>query len=97
MDSGATLAFNFTQRNAAPTLEIATGASVPATLNVKVSCDAGLKVSAAKAYALTSGYDFTGKTINVIDKPKWVKSVAVSPQGDVVLEAVGKGLMIVVK
>ena len=96
MDSGATLAFNFTQRDAAPTLEIAKGASVPATLNVKVSCDAGLKVSSAKAYALTSGYDFTGKTINVIDKPKWVKSVSVSPQGDVVLAAVGNGFMVIV-
>lgn len=97
MDSGATLAFNFTRKDAAPTLEIVTGASVPATLDVKVSCDAGLKVLAANAYVLTSGYDFMGKTINVIDKPKWVKSVSVSPQGDVVLEAVGKGLMIVVK
>ena len=48
-------------------------------------------------YTLTSGYDFTGKTINVIDRPKWVKSVFVSPQGNIVLEVVRKGLLIVVK
>ena len=78
--SGATLAFNFTDKRVAPVLA---GTSVTVSgdaVNVKLTADVSMN---GGTFALTSGMDFTGKTVNIIDKPKWVKSVQIV-NGDIV-------------
>ena len=94
---GATLAFNFTERATAPTLALASGktATISGAVNVKVSATDDLRVTGG-IYALTSGFDFTGKTVNVVDQPEWVKSVEIV-DGNLVLTAKGLGLMLIVK
>ena len=49
-------------------------------VNVKLTADVSMN---GGTFALTSGMDFTGKTVNIIDKPKWVKSVQIV-NGDIV-------------
>ncbi len=87
LGENTTLAFNFTRRNVAPTLAIPAASTLPATLNVKVTCDDGLSVSGLNTYTILSGCDLTGKTVNIIDPPKWVESVSVDGSGNLVLKA----------
>ena len=91
---GATLAFEFTDKAVAPVLASATSATITSTVNVKIVD--GLRPKGG-AYILTSGADFTDKTVNLVDKPKWVKSVEVDEGGNLVLTAIPKGCMIIVK
>ena len=83
----ATLAFNFTDKSTAPTLTLASGkgATLPQTVNVRVSASHGMRPRGGD-YTLTSGIDFTGKTVNLIDEPKWVQRIAVK-NGNLVLTA----------
>ena len=93
---GATLAFNFTERRTAPVLS---GTSVTIsgnTVNVKFSASDGIQMNGG-VYTLTSGLDFSGKTLNLVDRPKWVKSAAIDGSGNIVLTAHNRGLMIYVK
>ena len=79
--SDTTLAFNFTDKRVAPVLA---GTSVTVSgdaVNVKLTADVSMN---GGTFALTSGMDFTGKTLNLIDKPKWVKSVQIV-NGDIVV------------
>ena len=87
LGENTTLAFNFTRRNVAPTLAIPAASALPATLNVKVTCDESLSVSGLNTYTILSGCDLTGKTVNIIDPPKWVESVSVDGSGNLVLKA----------
>ena len=75
---------------------IPAASTIPATVNVKISADEGIWPFSSRTHTLTSTYDFTGKTVNLVDKPKWVKSVDVVG-GNIVLKANPKGLMVFVK
>lgn len=98
INSGATLAFNFTDRMAAPVLALGSNgtSSLPGTVDVKVSASVGVAPKVGK-YALTSGMDFTGKTVNLIDKPKWARGVSVDENGNLMLTVISNGLVILVK
>ena len=96
LGSTATLAFNFTDKATAPQLVIPAASTIPETVNVKISADEGIWPFSSRTHTLTSTYDFTGKTVNLVDKPKWVKSVNVVG-GNIVLKANPKGLMVFVK
>ena len=91
---GASLAFNFTEKAAAPVLS-ATSATLPTTVNVKVSSANGLYVKGGR-YELTSGGAFTGANVTLVDKPDWVKGVSVV-DGEIVLDVKPKGTFIIVK
>ena len=94
---GASLAFNFTERKTAPVLSVATSAILPATVHVKVTAADGVNVSSQQTYALTSGFGIPdGTTVNVVDRPKWLKSVDVV-DGDLVMSVKPRGLVVIVK
>ena len=97
LGADASLAFNFTDKATAPQLVIPAASTIPATVNVKVSANEGVRLSAAQPYVLTSTFDFAGKTVNVVDKPDWVKSVAVDGSGNLVMNVKQNGLMILVR
>ena len=92
---GAALAFNFTEKAAAPVLAVATPATLPATVNVKVSAADGVRPRGGQ-YTLTSGGAFTGANVSLVDKPNWVKGVSVV-NGDIVLDVKFRGVFIFVK
>ena len=94
---GAALAFNFTEKAAAPVLAVATPATLPATVNVKVSAAGGLRPSGGQ-YTLTSGGAFTGANVSLAaGAPTWVKRVSVNDDGNIVLDVKPWGTMIIVK
>ena len=95
LGADAALAFNFTEKATAPTLGLTAASTIPATVNVKVSADDGVRPKVGK-HVLTSGYDFTGKTIQLVDAPDWVQSVNVV-DGNIVLSVKPKGLVVIVK
>ena len=70
--------------------------TLPATVNVKVSAADGLRLRAG-SYALTSGYDFTGKSVNLVDPSGLVASIAVDGNGDIVIAPNVKGVIISVR
>ena len=91
---GAYLGFNFTEKAVAPQL-VATSATLPATVTVKVSSADGLRVKGGK-YALTSGGSFTGANVALAEGcPHWAKGVSVV-DGEIVLN-VTMGTFIVVR
>ena len=95
VESGATLAFNFTDKVSVPSLTLNAGSLLPSAINVKVTADdADMKRSGRGEYVLMSGCDLTGKTVNVIDKPSWVESVVVNVDGNLQLMPTVKGLVI---
>ena len=96
LGSTAALGFNFTDKAIAPTLAIPAASTIPEAVNVKISANEGIVPSSRRTYTLTSTSDFTGKTVNVVDKPDWVKSVEVV-DGNLVLAVNPKGFMMIVK
>ena len=78
----AVLAFNFPSRNAAPTLTISGGASIPSALNVEIL--RGGAFSLPKATTLTSGYDFTG-TSPVFERTEWARRLRLDASGNLVV------------
>ena len=90
--AGAALAFSFTELETPPVLA---GTAVDAgTMNVKVSAPAEGFPRAA-SFALTSGMDFTGAAVKLVDAPRWADSVYVR-NGDIVLR-VRKGTAVFVR
>ncbi|MBQ8111851.1 MAG: hypothetical protein IJ146_01470 [Kiritimatiellae bacterium] len=83
---GAALAFSFTELETPPVLA--------GTVNVKVSAPAEGFPRAA-SFALTSGMDFTGADVKLVDAPRWADSVYVR-NGDIVLR-VRKGTAVFVR
>ena len=75
VSSGATLGFNFTSRDAVPLLTLGSGTSVPSTLGVSLYRDGEFKLP-GRGVVLTSGYDFSGTTIN-FTKTDWARRLAV--------------------
>ena len=95
LNDGATLAFNFTDRETAPTLSLNAASTLPSTINVKVTTSvADMKLKASRRYLLATGCNLTGKTVNVIDKPEWVASVVVNGDGNLELIPKTKGFII---
>ena len=93
--AGATLAFNFTERTTAPVL-VATSATLPATVKVKVSAADGKHIKGG-AHVLTSGGVFTGANVELAeDSPDWAKGVSVV-DGEIVLDVKAIGTMIIVR
>ena len=84
--AGAALAFSFTELETPPVLA--------GTVNVKVSAPAEGFPRAA-SFALTSGMDFTGADVKLVDAPRWADSVYVR-NGDIVLR-VRKGTAVFVR
>lgn len=84
--AGAALAFSFTELETPPVLA--------GTVNVKVSAPAEGFPRAA-SFALTSGMDFTGADMKLVDAPRWADSVYVR-NGDIVLR-VRKGTAVFVR
>ena len=96
LGENANLAFNFTDKATAPQLAIPAASTIPATVNVKISANEGIRPSSSQTHTLTSTFDFTGKTVNLVDKPDWVRSVDIV-DGNLVLTVKSKGLMIIVQ
>ena len=92
---GAALLFNFTECATAPVLSGAVVTVAGSSVNVKVASADGLRPSGS-VYRLTSGIDFTGKTVSLVNSPKWVKGVRIV-DGDIVVEIKPTGLMLIVK
>ena len=88
----ATLAFNFTERATAPVLSASSATISGETVNVKVSAADGIRPKGG-THTLTSGYDFTGKTVNLVDPPDWVQSVGIDV-GNIVLTVKPVGFII---
>ncbi len=89
---GAALAFNFTELETPPVLS---GTAVNAgTVNVKISASAD-GIPKAASFILTSGMDFTGANVNLVDAPRWADSIYVR-NGDIVLR-VKKGTALFVR
>ena len=89
---GAALAFNFTELETPPVLS---GTAVNfGTVNVKISASAE-GIPKAASFTLTSGMDFTGANVNLVDAPRWVDSIYVR-NGDIVLR-VKKGTALFVR
>ncbi len=89
---GAALAFNFTDLDTPPVLA---GTAVNAgTVNVKISAPAD-GVPEPAFFTLTSGLDFTGAKVNLLDAPRWADSVYVR-NGNLVLR-VKKGTAVFVR
>ena len=97
LGADATLAFNFTDNATAPRLAIPAASTIPATVNVKVSANDNIRVSTKQNYVLTSTFDFSGKTVHLVDPPAWVKSVDVDGSGNLVMKLKQKGFMILVR
>ena len=93
LGDNATLAFNFTEKESAPQLVGTAVTAAGESVNVKVTAADGIRPKGGD-YALTSGMDFSGKTVNLVDKPVWVRSVAVDAEGNLVLTTASKGLII---
>ena len=91
----ASLAFNFTEKATPPVL-VATSATLPATVNVKVTAVDDVRPK-GDTYTLTSGIDFTGKTVNLVDRPDWVLGTSVDTSGNLMLTTKKVGFMVIVK
>ncbi|MBR4172156.1 MAG: hypothetical protein IKR48_10950 [Kiritimatiellae bacterium] len=97
LGENANLAFNFTENTAAPVLALAPGktADLPATVNVKISASEEFYPKYL-SFTLTSGIDFSGKTVRLVDPPDWVLS-AVVVDGDLVLNVKQKGIVVIIR
>ena len=90
---GAALAFNFTDGATAPVLGIVEGGAMTSGGAVNVKLTAAADVEPRGEYVLTSGLDFTGKTVNLVDPPDWVGRVDVV-NGNLVLTVKQDGTVI---
>lgn len=95
---GACLGFNFTDKAVAPSLAVASGKTVTigSTVNVKISASDDIRPKGG-TYTLTGGMDFTGKTVNIVDRPDWVQSVEIDASGNLVAMVKHNGLIISIR
>ena len=96
--AGAALGFNFTDKEAAPVLDLTDKTvAVNGAVKVKVSSAGGVKPMGGK-YVLTSGGKFVDANVSAAaDAPKWVKSVSVNDDGDIVLVVKPSGVAIFIR
>ena len=64
------------------------------TGNVKISASDDIRPKDG-TYTLTGGMDFTGKTVNIVDRPDWVQSVEIDASGNLVAMVKHNGLTII--
>ena len=98
LEAGAVLGFNFTEKDAAPVLDVTDKTvTVNGAVKVKVSSAGDIKPMGGK-YVLTSGGKFTGREVSpAAGTPKWVKSVSVNDDGDIVLVVKPSGVAIFIR
>ena len=78
-------------------LAVATSATLPATVKVKVSAAKGKYVKGG-AHVLTSGGAFVGVNVALAEGyPDWVKAVSVNADGNIVLDVKTAGTFIIVR
>ena len=97
--ANTTLAFHFTEKRAAPCLAFnagATGNTMPAALNVRITADDELRLVGGR-YTLTTGYDFTATELTFVDPPEWIKYFGKDESGNIVLDVKSNGMMVIVK
>ena len=93
---GATLAFNFTERNNAPTLAIASGKTVTAngTVNVKITAADGIRPKGGSHMLTTCGGFVAGNvSLDETVRPDWATGVRVE-DGNIVVDVKPRGLII---
>ena len=102
---GATLAFNFTERNTVPTLAIASGKTVTVSGTVKVKVSgrdlSGKKVwpkGKSGGHQLTTCGGFTSGNVvfDETEMPNWVKEIKVE-NGNIVLDVKPRNMTIIVR
>ena len=93
---GATLAFNFTDKETMPVLDMeGKTVTVNGAVNIKIAAD-GIRPTSGK-HALTAGGKFAGAAVSLAEgAPNWVKGVSVA-DGDIVLEAKPAGTVVFVR
>ena len=97
VEDGAILGFNFTERKVAPALSVATSATLPSSVAVKVSAADGIRPKGGSYQLTSSNGAFTGATVSLAaGAPDWVKGVAVV-DGEIVLEAKPVGFQLIVR
>ena len=97
---GATLAFNFTEKATAPTLAVATSATLPATVNVKITSANGLCPKSGEHLLTTcGGLNAAGVTVSLAaDAPEWAAGcLSVNAAGNLVLTVKSKGTIISIR
>ena len=96
--AGAALGFNFTDKEVAPVLDLTEKTvAVNGAVKVKVSSAGDIKPMGGK-YVLTSGGKFVDANVSAAaDAPKWVKSVSVNDDGDIVLVVKPSGVSIFIR
>lgn len=97
--AGTALAFRFTDKRTAPCLAFnaeAAGNAMPAELAVRVSAADGL-LPVGRQHTLTTGYDFTGKNITLVDPPDWIQSIGKDASGNIVLDVKSNGTTIIMR
>lgn len=98
LNDGATLAFNFTEKNAAPRL-VAPSVTFGDSANVRVAVSRGDRMVARGSYTIVEGLgnDVTSDRFQFAgEKPKWVGSMCVE-DGKLVLNTIGAGFTFILK
>ena len=100
LDSGAVLAFNFTERGVVPRLALASGSpTVSGAVTVKVSSDNNLWPTCGEKLLTTCG-GFRAEGVEVslaAGAPKWAGGVSVNPDGNIVFCVKPKPTVIVIR
>ena len=95
---GATLAYNFTERNVTPVLVATNGVTVADAVNIKVSSTGKVRPVGGE-HVLTTGGGFTGKTVTLVTDglPHWMTggSLSVNGDGNIVLSVISDGTTLI--
>ena len=101
LETGAALAFNFTDRKTAPVLALAEGKTVAFTgegeiaVKIKITGDVW---PIGGDYVLTACGGFDAEGVSLADgAPKWAKGIGVNEEGNIVLTVRPKPTMIIVR
>jgi autotransporter-associated beta strand protein len=98
LKNGATLTFNFTKRTATPQMSIAEGKTLTVEGEVKVKIPADSKWPTAGEKVLTTCGGFTAEKVALVgDAPKWVRSLSVNADGNIVLDVKPMGTNVIVR
>ena len=97
---GATLAYNFTERNVTPVLVATNGVTVVDAVNVMVASTGKVRPVGGE-HVLTTGGGFTGKAVTLVtdNLPHWMTGgrLSVNGDGNIVLSVVSDGTMLLLK
>lgn len=98
LEDGAALGFNFTDRNTPPQLALSSGnLTANGEVNVKISGQVWPRAG-EKVLTACGGFDAEGVTVSLAEgAPKWVKSVYVNTDGNIVLDVKPRGTRVIVR